>query len=40
MAWFWKRKEETTVLGLDKSIEELKAQEEAVEKEWFYATPT
>ncbi len=34
MAWFWKRKEETTVLGLDKSIEELKAREEAVEKEF------
>jgi fused signal recognition particle receptor len=34
MAWFWKRKDETTVLGLDKSIEELKAQEEAVEKEF------
>ncbi|HSK71677.1 MAG TPA: signal recognition particle-docking protein FtsY [Pyrinomonadaceae bacterium] len=37
MAFFWKRKKEdpfsTSVLGLDKSIEELKAQEEAVEKE-------
>lgn len=37
MAFFWKRKKEDTfsssVLGLDKSIEELKAQEEAVEKE-------
>lgn len=34
---FWRRKKEdpfsTSVLGLDKSIEELKAQEEAVEKE-------
>lgn len=35
MAWFWKRKEEqTSILGLDKTIEELKAQEEAVEKEF------
>jgi fused signal recognition particle receptor len=35
MAWFWKRKEEqTSILGLDKSIEELKAQEAAVEKEF------
>jgi fused signal recognition particle receptor len=35
MAWFWKRKEEqTSVLGLDKTVEELKAQEEAVEKEF------
>jgi fused signal recognition particle receptor len=35
MAWFWKRKDEqTSVLGLDKTIEELKAQEEAVEKEF------
>lgn len=37
MAFFWKRKKEDTfsssVLGLDKSIEELKAREEAVEKE-------
>jgi len=37
MAFFWRRKKEDTfsssVLGLDKSIEELKAQEEAVEKE-------
>lgn len=37
MAFFWKRKKEdafsASVLGLDKSIEELKAQEEAVEKE-------
>lgn len=38
MAFFWKRKKDedkfsTSVLGLDKSIEELKAQEEAVEKE-------
>jgi len=37
MAFFWRRKKEdpfsTSVLGLDKSIEELKAQEEAVEKE-------
>lgn len=37
MAFFWKRKKEdkfsSSVLGLDKSIEELKAQEEAVEKE-------
>src|SRR5262245_23479553 len=36
---FWRRKKEdkgfsTSVLGLDKSIEELKAQEEAVEKEF------
>ena len=36
MAWFWKRNKEdsSSVLGLDKSIEELKAQEEAVEKEF------
>lgn len=38
MASFWRRKKEdpfsTSVLGLDKSIEELKAQEEAVEKEF------
>jgi fused signal recognition particle receptor len=38
MAFFWRRKKEdpfsTSVLGLDKSIEELKAQEEAVEKEF------
>ncbi len=39
MAFFWRRKKEekdkfsTSVLGLDKSIEELKAQEEAVERE-------
>ncbi len=37
MSWFWKRKEEKThsssILGLDKSIEELQAQEAAVEKE-------
>ena len=37
MAFFWRRNKEdkfsTSVLGLDKSIEELKAQEEAVEKE-------
>ncbi|MCD9187453.1 MAG: signal recognition particle-docking protein FtsY [Pyrinomonadaceae bacterium] len=38
MAFFWKRKKDedkfsTSILGLDKSIEELKAQEEAVEKE-------
>lgn len=38
MASFWRRKKEdpfsTSVLGLDRSIEELKAQEEAVEKEF------
>ena len=38
MASFWRRKKEdpfsTSVLGLDKSIEELKAQEEAVEREF------
>ncbi len=39
MAWFWKRKKDeqthsTSILGLDKTIEELKAQEEAVEKEF------
>ena len=38
MASFWRRKKNdpfsTSVLGLDKSIEELKAQEEAVEKEF------
>src|SRR5881398_3030564 len=38
MAGFWRRKKEdpfsTSVLGLDKSIEELKAQEEAVEREF------
>lgn len=38
MAFFWRRKKEdpfsTSVLGLDKSIEELKEQEEAVEKEF------
>lgn len=37
MAFFWRRKKEdpfsTSVLGLDKSIEELKAQEAAVERE-------
>lgn len=37
MALFWRRKKEdkfsSSILGLDKSIEELKAQEEAVEKE-------
>ncbi|MEJ7846792.1 MAG: signal recognition particle-docking protein FtsY [Pyrinomonadaceae bacterium] len=37
MAFFWRRNKEdkfsTSVLGLDKSIEELKKQEEAVEKE-------
>ena len=35
MAFFWRRKKETStsVLGLEKSIEELKAQEEAVERE-------
>ena len=37
MAFFWRRKKEdpfsSSVLGLDKSLEELKAQEEAVEKE-------
>ena len=37
MAFFWRRKKEdpfsTSVLGLDKSMEELKAQEEAVERE-------
>ncbi|MDM7922814.1 MAG: signal recognition particle-docking protein FtsY [Pyrinomonadaceae bacterium] len=37
MAFFWRRNKEdkfsTSVLGLDRSIEELKAQEEAVEKE-------
>lgn len=35
MAWFWKRKEQqTSILGLDKTIEELQAQEAAVEKEF------
>ena len=38
MAGFWRRKKDdpfsTSVLGLDKSIEELKAQEEAVEREF------
>ena len=38
MAFFWRRKKEdsfsSSVLGLDKSIEELKAQEEAVEREF------
>jgi len=38
MAFFWRRKKDedkfsTSILGLDKSLEELKAQEEAVEKE-------
>jgi fused signal recognition particle receptor len=38
MAFFWRRKKDedkfsTSILGLDKSIEELKAQEEAVERE-------
>ena len=37
MAFFWRRKKEDTfsssILGLDKSMEELKAQEEAVERE-------
>lgn len=37
MSFFWRRKKEDTfsssVLGLDKSVEELKAQEEAVERE-------
>ncbi len=37
MSWFWKRKEEKThsssILGLDKTVEELQAQEAAVEKE-------
>ncbi len=38
MAFFWRRKKDedkfsTSILGLDKTIEELKAQEEAVEKE-------
>ena len=37
MAFFWRRNKEdkfsTSVLGLDKSLEELKAQEEAVERE-------
>ncbi len=37
MSWFWKRKEEQThsssILGLDKTVEELQAQEAAVEKE-------
>jgi fused signal recognition particle receptor len=38
MAYFWRRKKEdpfsTSVLGLDKSIEQLKEQEEAVEREF------
>src|SRR5215813_4720741 len=38
MAFFWRRNKEdkfsSSVLGLDKSIEELKAREEAVEKEF------
>src|SRR5438477_7415826 len=37
MAFFWRRKKEdslsSSVLGLDKSVEELKAQEEAAERE-------
>ena len=37
MAFFWRRKKEdsfsSSVLGLDKSVDELKAQEEAVERE-------
>lgn len=35
MSWFWKRKDthSSSVLGLDKTIEELQAQEAAVEKE-------
>src|SRR4051812_8174348 len=37
MAFFWRRKKEdkfsSSVLGLDKTVEELKAQEEAVERE-------
>lgn len=37
MAFFWRRNKEdkfsSSVLGLDKSIEELKQQEEAIEKE-------
>ena len=37
MAFFWRRKKEdsfsSSVLGLDKSIEELKEREEAVERE-------
>src|SRR5215207_5435471 len=37
MAFFWRRNKEdkfsSSILGLDKSVEELKAQEEAVEKE-------
>ena len=37
MAFFWRRNKEdkfsSSVLGLDKSVEELKAQEEAVERE-------
>ena len=38
MAFFWRRKKDegfqTSILGLDKTMEELKAQEEAVEKEF------
>ena len=39
MAFFWRRKKDedkfsTSILGLDKSMEELKAQEEAVEREF------
>ena len=39
MAFFWRRKKDedkfsTSILGLDKSLEELKAQEEAVEREF------
>lgn len=37
MAFFWRRKKEDTfsssVLGLDKSVEELQAQEQAIERE-------
>ncbi len=38
MAFFWRRKKDedkfsTSVLGLDKSLEELKAREEAAERE-------
>ena len=39
MAFFWKRKKDkdkfsTSTLGLDKSLEELKAEEEAIEREF------
>ncbi len=39
MAFFWRRKKDddkpfsTSILGLDKSLEELKAEEERVERE-------